>query len=102
MDEWVTVTEEEIEDAIYIAHKFDFAKNANYFFSRNEEQMIEGAAGVALASMIKKSPEIKGKFVVAVLCGGNIDEKIHSKILFDRKKVRKTKIIRSLEEPEIK
>jgi threonine dehydratase len=71
-------------------------------FLRNEEQTIEGAAGVALASMIKKSPEIKGKFVVAVLCGGNIDEKIHSKILFDRKKVRKTKIIRSLEEPEIK
>ncbi|CBY07108.1 unnamed protein product [Oikopleura dioica] len=87
VDEWVTVTEEEIEDAIYIAHK-------------NDEQTIEGAAGVALASMIKKSTEIKGKFVVTVLCGGNIDEKIHSKILFDRKKVRKTKIIRSLEEPE--
>ena len=70
-------------------------------FSRNEEQIIEGAAGVALASMIKKAPEIKGKFVVSILCGGNIDEKTHSKILFDRKKVRKTRIVRSLEEPEL-
>ena len=26
VDEWVTVTEEEIEDAIYIAYKFDSAK----------------------------------------------------------------------------
>ncbi|CAG5102759.1 Oidioi.mRNA.OKI2018_I69.chr1.g453.t1.cds [Oikopleura dioica] len=67
----------------------------------NEEQIIEGAAGVGLASMIKKAPEIKGKFVVSILCGGNIDEKTHSKILFDRKKVRKTRIVRSLEEPEL-
>jgi threonine dehydratase len=35
--------------------------------------IVEGAAGVALASFLKTSERYRGKTVVIVLCGGNVD-----------------------------
>ena len=59
IDEAVLLTEEEIKKAmvLYMAH---------------ENQMLEGAAGTAVAALIKKQVELKGKRVAVVICGGNI------------------------------
>jgi threonine dehydratase len=42
---------------------------------------IEGAAAVAIASFEKKRDDLRGKKVVIVLCGGNIDPDILKSIL---------------------
>ena len=59
IDEAVLLTEEEIKKAmvLYMAH---------------ENQILEGAAGTAVAALIKKQVELKGKRVAVVICGGNI------------------------------
>lgn len=59
IDERVRVSEEEIKHAIRIV-------------AREERQMIEGAAGVALAAFIQQADKWKGKRVAVVLCGRNI------------------------------
>lgn len=59
VDDWTLVTEEEIEDAIrLILHA--------------HHKLIEGAAGVAVASFLKRQDEFKGKNVVVLICGSNI------------------------------
>ncbi|MEM7129145.1 MAG: threonine/serine dehydratase [Chloroflexota bacterium] len=59
VDEFETATEEEIGAAMrhYMAHS---------------HQMIEGAAGVAVASLIKRQRNLKGARSVVIICGGNI------------------------------
>ena len=37
-----------------------------------EHQLIEGAAGVALAAMLKQRDALAGRKVVVLVCGGNI------------------------------
>jgi len=59
VDEFETVTEEEIGDAMRV-------------YMANSHQMIEGAAGVAVASLIKRKEQLAGMRVVVVICGGNI------------------------------
>lgn len=54
-----TVTEAEIMDAMRT-------------FMEIHHQMIEGAAGVAVASMLKQRDKLAGKRVVVIICGGNI------------------------------
>ncbi len=58
VDRYVTVTEEEI-------------KNALVEFRRAHDMPIEGAAGVALASCLKTSGRLDGLNVVAIVSGGN-------------------------------
>ncbi|MGY6178835.1 threonine/serine dehydratase [Paraburkholderia strydomiana] len=53
------VTEEEIKAAMKLVAQAD-------------RWMVEGAAGVALASMLKRAPEYQGRAVAVVLCGRNI------------------------------
>jgi threonine dehydratase len=36
--------------------------------------VIEGAAGVAIASLLELSGSIRGQNVVVVICGGNISQ----------------------------
>lgn len=59
IDTTVTVSEKEIAQAM----KFIF---------QHHEYVVEGAAGVAVASLIKSCEKFKGQKVVLVLCGGNI------------------------------
>jgi threonine dehydratase len=59
IDEFVLITEDEIKKAMKIAF-------------REFNQVIEGAAGVALAAYLKKENELSGNAVV-ILCGGNVD-----------------------------
>ncbi|RQR70544.1 MULTISPECIES: threonine/serine dehydratase [unclassified Burkholderia] len=53
------VTEEEIKAAMKLV-------------AQTDRWMVEGAAGVALASMLKLAPEYQGSAVAVVLCGRNI------------------------------
>jgi threonine dehydratase len=59
IDDYVTVTEEEIGDALR-----DFV--------REHDIVIEGAAAVAISSLLRERDRYKGKNVVVVICGGNI------------------------------
>ena len=59
VDTWVTVSEEEIRVAMR-----EFIESGN--------GMLEGAAGVALAALLKTSAQYIGKNVVVVICGANI------------------------------
>lgn len=64
VDDWVVVTEEQIAAAMRT-------------FIGAEGDVIEGAAGVAVAAMLARRDELIGRKVVAIICGGNIsDEKL--------------------------
>jgi threonine dehydratase len=60
IDRSILVTEAEILDA-------------TRRFYREEGQLIEGAAGVAVAAFLKASSDYAGKTVAIVICGGNLD-----------------------------
>jgi threonine dehydratase len=64
VDEWPVVSEDEIVQAMGI-------------YMRNDCQLIEGAAGVAIAGLLSAAhnrPDVfKGKTVVVVICGARID-----------------------------
>lgn len=55
----------------------DEIKKALRLLADVEQFMIEGAAGVALAAFIKTAEKYRGKTVVLVLCGRNIDTDIY-------------------------
>tara|TARA_Y100000768_G_scaffold67902_1_gene47560 strand:- start:814 stop:1770 length:957 start_codon:yes stop_codon:yes gene_type:complete len=59
VDETVLISEKEIKDAMV-------------FYIENERQLLEGAAGTAVAALIKMKDKLKGKKVGVVICGGNI------------------------------
>lgn len=59
VDTWVPVSEEEIRAAMRQ-------------FIEDEHQLLEGAAGVALAAFLKTSEQYRSKNVVIVICGANI------------------------------
>jgi threonine dehydratase len=60
VDDWVLVSEAEIRSAMI--RVFD-----------NHRLVIEGAAGVTVAGFLKMAPQLTGKTVALVVCGGNID-----------------------------
>lgn len=43
-------------------------------FMRSEGDVIEGAAGVAVAGLGELAPSVRGQNVVVIICGGNISE----------------------------
>ena len=47
-------------------------KDAMALYIENEHQLLEGAAGTAVAALIKAKDKLKGKKVGVVICGGNI------------------------------
>ena len=59
VDETILISEKEIKDAMV-------------FYIENEHQLIEGAAGTAVAALIKMKDKLKGKKIGVVTCGGNI------------------------------
>tara|TARA_B100000886_G_scaffold244371_1_gene171707 strand:+ start:224 stop:1180 length:957 start_codon:yes stop_codon:yes gene_type:complete len=59
VDETILISEKEIKDAMV-------------FYIENEHQLIEGAAGTAVAALIKMKDKLKGKKIGVVICGGNI------------------------------
>ena len=61
VDNWVLVKEEQIAMAMHL-------------YMETEEDVIEGAAGVAVAGLLERGSEAAGKKVVVVICGGNISD----------------------------
>jgi threonine dehydratase len=59
VDEWLLVDEQQIADAM------------RQYMSR-EGQVIEGAAGVAIAGMLASRALVAGRQIVTIVCGGNI------------------------------
>ncbi len=60
VDHWLTVSEQEIAAAMrLIYHEIG--------------ERIEGAAGVAVASLLKTGKRCAGKHLAVVICGGNVD-----------------------------
>lgn len=59
VDDWVTVSEAEI-------------KHAMRLFLETQHQLLEGAAGVALAGFLKRAERYRGRPVGVVVCGANI------------------------------
>jgi threonine dehydratase len=69
VDDWVLVSENEIRDGMKLV--FDY-----------ERVVIEGAAGVVVASFVKIKEKLKGRNVILVMCGGNIDIEKFKKLVF--------------------
>ena len=59
IDETILLEEKEIRDAMNT-------------YMKNENQLLEGAAGTAVAALIRKKEELMGKKVGVLICGGNI------------------------------
>lgn len=59
VDDWVVVDEQQIVDAMQA-------------FMADEQDVIEGAAGVAVAGLLARRDAVKGKKIAVVICGGNI------------------------------
>ena len=68
VDDYMTVTEDEIKESLRL-------------FMQTHHMMIEGAAGVAIASYLKMKEQFKGKNVVIIICGANISLEILKSVL---------------------
>lgn len=68
IDNWVLVTEKEIKHAVRL-------------ILDEHHKLIEGAAGVAVASYLKRKPELADKNVVILICGGNMSTSTLRKVL---------------------
>lgn len=68
VDDYILVSEEEIKDAIISLIK-------------TQHLLIEGAAAVALAALIKNADQFRAKNVVVILSGGNISLETLSRLL---------------------
>ena len=68
VDDVITVSDKSIERAIAM-------------LAEHEKVVVEGAGATGLAALIQNSQKFKGKKVVVILCGGNIDSKVLSSIL---------------------
>ena len=60
IDRCITVSEKEIKKALRV-------------FVRSHGKIIEGSAAVAIAALMKEKRLFKGKNVVVIICGGNIE-----------------------------
>ena len=68
VDEYVTVSEEEIVSAMQE-------------FIDSHHMLLEGAAGVAIAGLLQRPARYEGKNVVVVVCGGNISRETLKKVI---------------------
>jgi len=67
IDTTVTVDEDQIKSALRLAFT-------------EHDLMIEGAAAVTIAALLQEADRFKGRKVVLVICGGNIDPELHRSI----------------------
>ena len=80
LEDVVLVTEEEIANAILLLLEI-------------EKTVVEGAGAVALAALVNKRVALKGKTVVLLLGGGNIDVNLIARII-ERGLVKDGRIVR--------
>jgi threonine dehydratase len=63
IDEFVLVSEAEIAAAMRI-------------YMAAEDEVIEGAAGVALAALVARKDALQGRKVAVIVCGGNVSQQV--------------------------
>lgn len=63
VDEFILVSEDEIGECMRL-------------FIDRQHQLLEGAAGVAIAGMMAKRDVLRGKNAVAIICGGNVSRDV--------------------------
>jgi threonine dehydratase len=80
VDQIVTVDEEEIANAILL-------------LLEREKTMAEGAGAAAIAAMVNHKIEISGKKIAVLVCGGNIDVTLLSRII-ERGLVKDGRLVR--------
>ena len=80
VDDIVTVDEEEIANAILL-------------LLEREKTLAEGAGAAAIAALINHKTTLSGKKVVALVCGGNIDVSLLSRIM-ERGLVKDGRLVR--------
>jgi len=80
VDEVVTVTEEEIANAILLLLEI-------------EKTVVEGAGAVPLAALLNKRVSLEGRTTALLLCGGNIDVNLISRII-ERGLVKDGRLVR--------
>jgi threonine dehydratase len=80
VDEIVTVDEEEIANAILL-------------LLEREKTMAEGAGAAAIAAMVNHKIEMSGKKIAILVCGGNIDVTLLSRII-ERGLVKDGRLVR--------
>jgi threonine dehydratase len=80
VDEIVTVDEEEIANAVLL-------------LLEREKTLAEGAGAAGLAALINRKVELDGKNVAVVICGGNIDVTLLSRII-ERGLVKDGRLVR--------
>ncbi len=68
VDRYDLVREDEIRDAMRLAYEA-------------EGLIVEGAAGVAISSALRLAPDLAGRDVAVVVCGGNIGREVWSEAL---------------------
>lgn len=68
VDSYIMVSEEEILDSMKLVMK-------------HHHLIIEGSAGVAVASLLKSKERYQGKKVVVVICGGNVSEAVLKRLI---------------------
>jgi len=80
VDELVTVSEEDIANAILI-------------LLEREKTLAEGAGAAATAALLQRKTSLAGKNVVSLVCGGNIDVTLLSRII-ERGMVKDGRLVR--------
>ena len=70
----------EIVDDFTVVSEDEIAKGIHIGLEKNH-QLIEGAAGAAIAGFINQKEKFKGQTVVLVMCGGNISSAVLKSIL---------------------
>jgi threonine dehydratase len=68
IDDYILVSEAEI-------------KSAMLMLLEKHHKLVEGAAGVAVAALLKEKGRFKGRKVAVVICGGNVGRATVKKIL---------------------
>ena len=68
IDEFILVDEESISEGVRIGIE-------------KLHQLIEGAAGAAIAGFLQKKDDLKGQTVVIIICGGNISSEVIKSVL---------------------
>lgn len=71
VDDWLTVSEAEIAEAMRLVY-------------RESGEIIEGAAAVAVASLLQMGRRCSGQRLAVIVCGGNVDEHILQQVLKQR------------------
>jgi threonine dehydratase len=88
VDEMVVVDEEEIAEAILV-------------LLEREKTVAEGAGAAPIAAMLHGVPSIEGKKCVSIVCGGNIDVTLMSRII-ERGLVKSGRLMRlAVQVPDI-